>query len=434
MANIITRSIGNFIEKRFSNVINQAFGAGAFAAFNEWWGSSANEAKEEVNAQTSQKLSAFYEAVSAISEDIAKLPFVILLKDSQGNKKTQPSHPAAYLFDKRPNPVNIPMVVKELIIRSAIVRGNGYAFIERNNDGDPVNIYYLPNEAVQPIVSNKRLFYVVNDPYLGISGTYTSEYIFHLRGMGNGWVGISVIQYASESMGSAIAAQKYKGKFFGGGASMTGLLKLGSVKDENDAKAKKTAFMNTYKEDGIAAVNATTGFEKISVTPNEAQFIETQEFNVKDIHRWLRYVDKNAFPNNLEARQITYVNDCLTPWMTRFEQEVELKLLTEQERPFLEAWINPVGLLRGDSASIERTQKMLFYTGQATTNDLLRMNNMNSIGPQGDHRYLPVNMIPDNLVELFWEGKTPNNIPLNSPDPSGTGADNGNVKQNENTN
>lgn len=393
-----------------------------------------NKAKVVVTAETALKLSTFFTCVRSISEDIAKLPFKIQIKDSKGNKTDVPSHPAAVLFNQRPNQINTPFTLKQVLIERALRKGNGYAFINRDNDGFPIELFFLENETVTPVLKDRKLFYVVNDPLLGLNGTFSSEFIFHLRGFGNGFIGLSVIQYASESLGTGLALQEYGGKFFGDGANMTGLLSMTGLKSETEVKTVKQSFLNSYSEDGIAAIHGNTTFTKMNVDPNEAQFVESNDAKVNDIARWFRMPLGKLQKDNvtdIEALEIQYVNDTLMPWIIRFEQECELKLISNSDRPFYEAKIATEMLLRGDSAALERRLKTFFYTGMQTPNQMLRAMDMNTIGSEGDRYYVPINMIPADMVTSFWQSKTPSNIPLNSPDASGTGNSNGNINQSQ---
>jgi hypothetical protein len=71
----------------------------------------------------------------------------------------------------------------------------------------------------------------------------------------------------------------------------------------------------------------------------------------------------------------------------------------------------------------------MFYVGAQSPNQILRSLDMNGIGPEGDKRYLPVNMIPASQVEKFWEGKDNSQATQTGADASGSGANNNNISQ-----
>lgn len=400
--------------------------------FSSWFGMFENKAKVQVTPQTSLTLSALYSSVRNISEDIAKLPFKVFLNKLDGNRYPLYKHHAYRLLAIQPNQYSTPFTVIETILKNAILQGNGYAWIERDANAQPIAIHVLRTEAVVPMLSNRKIFYEINEPALMLSGIFSSEDVFHIRGMGDGFVGKSVIGYASESIGKAIATQQFGSSFFGS-TGLKGILKFLGVKDEAKLKQAKDGFKRTYEEDGLAAINQGMEFEKMQISNNEAQFIESQDFNVSDIARWFRMpLSKLQKDSNTGGEQeaIMYVNDCLYPWAKRMEQEIERKLFKVSEQEIMDARFSFDGLLRGDSQAQERRIKTMFMTGAWSQNDIRKFMDYNTLKEGGDDTYLPVNMIPARLSDDFWAGKQgqDNQASEKSPDWSGSGNTNANVK------
>jgi HK97 family phage portal protein len=395
----------------------------------QWFGGS-NKAKIQVTTESALKLSTFFTCVRSISEDIAKLPFKIQIVDSQGNRYDRRNHPAAILLNQKPNDFSTPFTLKQTLIERALRKGNGYAYIERDNNATPIGLYVLENETVIPLLKDRKLYYKIEDPILGLSGTFTSDDIFHIRGFGNSYIGYSVVQYATESIANGLAIQEYGNEFFGGGGGVMGMLSLSGMMDETRVRAAKKSFTDSMREDKIATVGGNTTFTKLSVDPNEAQFIEATDAKVNDIARWFRMplgkLQKDAV-TNIETLEIQYVNDTLMPWIVRLEQECELKLIAKPEQQYLDTKIETSVLLRGDTAAQERRIKTLFHIGAQSQNQLLRSMDMNTIGEEGDRRYLPVNMIPADMVTKFWEGKDNSQATTASSDTTGSGANNNGV-------
>jgi HK97 family phage portal protein len=399
---------------------------------SSWFGLFDNKAGVAVTPESSLTISSFYECVNAISEDIAKLPFEVLLRKDK-NYYMLPSNPAARLFSIRPNEFTTPIVFTQTLLKSALIRGNGYAFIERDADATPINLYWLRDECVTPVLKNRKMYYVVLDTTAEINGTFTGNEILHIRGMGDGYIGKSVVGYASESIGKAIATQQFGAKFFAkGGFNL--LLKYAGIKDENKLKQAKESFMRSFEADAVAATGTGVEVERIAVTNNEAQFIESQDFNVADIARWFRMplfkLQKDTSATS-EAQEIAYVNDCLMPWIIRLEQEIRAKLLKENEKFFLVPRFDTFMLLKGDSQAQERRAKTMFMVGALKPNEARTMFGHNTIDQiELDVTYLPANMLPSDQVKEFWQGKQiqPEQVDLASVDSSGSGNSNNNIK------
>lgn len=400
---------------------------------NSWFGLFDNKANVAVTPESSLTLSAFYECVNAISEDIAKLPFEVLYRDAKGNYYPRLNHPATLLFSIRPNDFATPFTFTQTILKSALIRGNGYAFIERDENAIPKSLLWLRDECVTPFLKDRKMYYTVNDVTAQVTGTFNSFDILHIRGMGDGYIGKSVVGYASESIGKAIATQQFGAKFFGkGGFNL--LVKFLNIRDETKMKQAKESFIRTFENDGVAATNQGMEVERIAVNNNEAQFIESQDFNVSDIARWFRMplfkLQKDTSATS-ESQEIAYVNDCLMPWIIRLQQEIRAKLLKEVEKYYLVPHFDTFMLLKGDSQAQERRAKTMFMIGALTPNEGRKMFDLNTIEQEElDKTYLPANMLPSDQVEEFWAGKVadPTQVKLGSADSSGSGNVNNNIK------
>ena len=393
-----------------------------------WLTFGQNSSGQTVNRNTSLNLSSFYGSVRNISEDIAKLPFYVYKVDKNGNKTKVP-HVATTLLSKQPSSVSIPFTFKQTLIEYALIEGNGYAYIERDANAKPIALYVLDSEFVTPQLYNNNLYYIIQDINTGVRGTFTQDEIFHIKGMGDGYVGKSVVGYAAESIGKSLATQSYASGFFGNGATMTGTIEVpGVVADENMAKSIKEKFISSIKgngtANGVGLLANGAKFTKISVSPNEAQFIESQEFNVADIARWFRMPlsklqSGSTGSSNLEQLNIEYVTDCLMPWIVRFEQEVERKLFRADEMESLDAKFSVNLLMRGDSAAMSQFVTRMYMIGAYSANDALRFMGENSIGEAGDHYMIPVNMIPSTEAAAFWAGKSLNDSKATTKQPIG---------------
>jgi HK97 family phage portal protein len=149
----------------------------------------------------------------------------------------------------------------------------------------------------------------------------------------------------------------------------------------------------------------------MSAQPNEAQMVESREFNVAEIARWFRMPlsklqSGSTGSSNLEQLNIEYVTDCLMPWFVKLEQEVERKLFRFDEMELLDAKFEVAQLMRGDMTSTANYLKTLSYAGIINRNDARRYLDLNTISEDfGKTYYTPVNMIPADMEDEFWASK-----------------------------
>lgn len=98
-------------------------------------------------------------------------------------------------------------------------------------------------------------------------------------------------------------------------------------------------------------------YTPISINPSEAQFLETRNFQISEIARIYRVpahmigqLDKATF-SNIEQQSLEFVVYTLRPWITRLEQAMVRRLLSEEEKKDYFIKFNVDGLLRGDYQS-----------------------------------------------------------------------------------
>lgn len=381
-----------------------------------FFGAIMNTSGQSVTDQTSVMVSAFYSCLRNISEDTAKVPFRVFQYDSKGNK-TMTRHRASALLNKMPSNLATPFTFRQTLIKNALLYGNGYALIKRDKNATPTDLFLINPKFVTVSIVDQRLYYLVNDIESGIIGNFSEDNIFHIRGMGNGLVGLSILSYGAESIGAALAVQTYASSFFGSGATLGGYLKLPGVpKDENQVREVAKTFSKSYKtnngaNNGIAVLHSGLEFEKLVAQPNESQMVETREFNVADIARWFRMplskLQAGATgSSNLEQLNIEYVTDCLMPWFVKMEQEIERKLFRFDEMDLLDARFEVAQLMRGDSSAISTYLQRLRLSGFITANEGRKYLDLNTVADDSANKLLdPVNMIPADMSEEFWKSK-----------------------------
>ena len=165
----------------------------------------------------------------------------------------------------------------------------------------------------------------------------------------------------------------------------------------------------------------------ISVPPESAQFLETRKFQLTEICRIYRVPPhlvqhlENATFSNIEHQSIDYVQHTLVPWMVRWEQAVNARLLTDAEREDgLYAKLNANALVRGDFKSRMDGYAIGRQNGFLSTNDIRRLEDMDIVPePDGGDAFL----VNGNMITLktAMEAKPANTKGGTTND--GTGAD-----------
>lgn len=336
-----------------------------------------------------------------IANTTAILPWHVFLKTENGSE-VQEKHRCDWLLNKRPSREWSAFQFRETMSRWALKYGNAFAEIERDNNGNPFALWPIkPDRVTTCRRENGDLYYEV-DVDQGNRVEIDFMDMFHIRGFGDGPVGISIVEHAKETLGWARAAQMFGSSFFGNGTNVSGIVVHKKKLTENGLKRAKAEMDQLYKgvrnSHKTAHFDTDADFKKIGLDAKETQMIETQIFLVEHICRLfgvpphkVMHLYRATF-NNIEHQAIEVVVDCIHPWVKRFEDEADFKLFGEQNRRGYFTKINMKALLRGDSAAQATFLRAMFSMGVYSPNDIREFLDENGIGTDGDKHLVQLNL------------------------------------------
>jgi len=338
-------------------------------------------------------ISAVWACLRYLSQTVAVLPWHVVLQTEKG-LEVQTRHPIDYVINDRVSPEWSSFQFRETMMHWALRWGNAYAEIEFNSAGRPAAMWPIHPERVKVCrdPETNALFYEVDGKL-----EFNASEMFHLRGFGEGVVGVNVVTYAAECLGWAKAAQMFGASFFGNGMNINGVVKVKKELSIPALKKLKEELAGLYK--GIRNANRTAvldqdmEWEQVSVDPNKAQFIQTNQHLVEEVCRWfgvpphkIMHLLRGTF-SNIEHQSIEVVVDSVSPWAKRLEDEANFKLFGAN-RQGLKTKLYLQALMRGDTAARGAWYKMMREVGALSVNDILRLEDMNTIGKVGDKRVM----------------------------------------------
>lgn len=340
-------------------------------------------------------VAAVWACLRYLSQTVAMLPWRVMRETDSGSEKVR-SHPVDRLLHRRPNPEWSSFQFRETLLHWALRWGNGYAEIEPDMVGRPFALWPIHPERVmvEREVETGALAYRV-DNGSDAPSLIPPERMFHLRGFGEGPIGVNVIQYAAESIGWARAVQLFGAAFFGNGLNVGGVVEMEKSLSERGLKRLKEELKTLYagprRAGSWPVLDNGMKFKPAQLEPEKAQMLGTQEFLVAEVCRWFGVPPHkvmqlvNAHYNNVEQQAIEVVVDSITPWAKRFEDEADAKLFG-QNRPGFYTKINLRGLLRGAFKEQMEGLEVMRRNGALSADewrDLLEMNALPS-GAGGD--------------------------------------------------
>ena len=375
-----------------------------------------------VTERSAMQMTAVYSCVRILAEAIAGLPLHLYRYTPDGSKVKAVDHPLYLLLHDEPNPEMSSFVFRETLMTHLLLWGNAYAQIIRNGKGEVVALYPLmPNRMSVDRDKHGQLYYTYTRasdeaPTMnGMTVLLMPSDVLHIPGLGfDGLVGYSPIAMAKNAIGLAIATEEYGAKFFANGAAPSGVLEHpGTIKDPSRVReAWMSQFGGSANSGKVAVLEEGMKYTPISISPEQAQFLETRKFQINEIARIFRIpphmvgdLEKSSF-SNIEQQSLEFVKYTLDPWVIRWEQSIQRALLRPEEKKRYFAKFNVEGLLRGDYQSRMNGYAVARQNGWMSANDIRELENLDRIPAEagGDLYLVNGNMLPMQHAGAFASG------------------------------
>jgi HK97 family phage portal protein len=296
-----------------------------------------------VNPSTALQHSAVWACVNLIAGSISTLP---LAAYRRGERDPLPELPPIL---RAPSAGwTLPEFVYALL-QSLLLRGNCFGLIvDRSGAGLlPAQVELLAYERVGVEV-NGRIIYRIDGHEVDPAS------IWHVRAFtAPGQVlGLSPIAHARQAIGLGIGAERYAAKFFGESAIPSGVLTSDQDIKQERADQLKARWRESHGGNrDIAVLGNGARFQPVTIPPEEAQFLETTQANIRTIARYFGVQPEligadsgNSLTYaNVEQRALDFLTFGLRPWLVRLETALSALLSSTTSVKF-----NAAGLVRTD--------------------------------------------------------------------------------------
>jgi HK97 family phage portal protein len=356
-----------------------------------------------ITPTSAMKISAVFACVRILAETLGSLPLILYERVAEGKRRAQ-NHYLYNVLHDRPNELMTAFEFREAIQGHLALWGNAYIQTEYDARGRITELWPLLPSMMHLTKRDGYMRYYYYQLPNGQMKWLSSNVIWHLRGLGgDGLNGYSVIGFARTNWETSLSADAYVNRFYKNDARPGIVLEYpGVMSDEAHKKLKKSwkeEHEGVNKAHRVAILEEGMKLHEVGIPPEDAQFIETRDFQVLDICRWFRVQPhkvmqlKNATFSNIEHQSIEHVTDTITPWARRWEQSINQNLLLQGERDRYYAEFLLEALLRGDTATRYQAYATARQNGWLSANDIRELENMNPV-EGGDIYLVPLNMVP----------------------------------------
>lgn len=351
---------------------------------------SRSAAGKSVTPETSLEVSTVMACVRILSDSISTLPVDSNIRVAGVRKPYK--RPTWMLFER--GHLRKTDVLGQVMV-SLLLYGNAYVATYRDESGAVAWLQPLDPTAVSPRMSAPGL--VVYDVSLETGRqTFSTNDILHIRGMTlpGELEGVSPITYQRETLGLSLAAQEYGAAFFGNGALPGAIITAPGDISPNGRAALREGWSALHRGSEnagkVAVLTNGASFQKVTVDPEDAQFLETRKFQINDIARiygvpvnLLQHSDGPEMGKSLSDKNTHFVQHTLRPWVERLEEALSWLLHSDGNVPTTFVKFNLDGLMRGDHSTRFATYNTSVVNGILTINEVRAMEDLPPV-PWGD--------------------------------------------------
>ena len=351
-----------------------------------------------VSPDTALTFTAVWAAIRLLTESVSSLPISVYRVENNGDKTEAVKESLYSLLKYKPNTYQNKITFFEKIMMDLCVNGNSYVYIERNRLARVTGLYCMNYEDMTIIQKDNQLFYENGET----GQVYDSNDVLHFTGLTtDGIEGLSPITQCKKAIGWGMAIEEYGNTFFKNGAKLSGVLSTDRSLSETAIDRLRQSFNNTYSQlsgsNQTAILEEGLTFKPVGISPDQAQFLASRTFSLEEIGRiWnipphmLGDLSKSSF-NNIEMQSQEFVTYTLLPYLTRIENEMNLKLFRTSDVGRLFVKFNVGGLLRGNIKDRSEFYTKMINTGVMSINEVRALEDLNKI-EDGDKHFMQMNM------------------------------------------
>ena len=378
------------------------------------------EASASVSMEEALGVPAVWAAINFLAGTIAGLPLHVYEKNATGKRRvpdTRMNPSVAMLHDAVNDNLSSFQWRYDMMV-GVLTEGRFVTYIERNERGQPVNLFPLPGATVRMMVNGRKEYSYTAG---GRTTVYDQRDVIDIPFMLHSDLlrHRSPLRQCAVALGKAVNANEYGSKLFKNGGLPAFVLQgpFGSEKSavraaDNIADATKEA---ARKGSNVLAIPPGHKLDPLGSDPEKMQLVETQRFAVEEIARiyslpptFLQDLSRATFSNS-EQQDLHLVKHTLKRWLEQIEAEMNLKLFGRGSRRIVE--FNLDGILRGDYKTRMEGNATAIQTGQLTPNEARALDNREPMDG-GDQLYIQGATVP---LEQQAQGELP--LPEPAPPP-----------------
>lgn len=331
-----------------------------------------------VTPQTALQAPAVFAAIDTIARDVAKAPIKLRRRIGPDTFEDAIEHDLYELLSALPNAETTAYQFKHQLVFDLLTHERAYAEVVRV-DGRVVALWRLDPARVtvdRDAARRKRWqFRTASGEMESWTFDPSMPPIFEVTHA-------SPLRHCKDLVATAIALQRYVGKFFANGARPSGVLTTDTELDADQAKDIRESFSKWHagvdNAHRVAVLEHGLKYQGIAAPNDAAQLNETlatiraEIAGVFHLPLWKLGDLSKATYSNMAAGAEEYVNSTLDPLFTCVEHAIRRDLLTTRQYGHFDVTFDRSALIRSDVKSLHDALAVGRQNGFYSANDIRR--------------------------------------------------------------
>lgn len=407
MANILTSMLGwfglgeNALSERVGEQYNKP-GSVLIADINN------------VKTDGALQLAAVWSCVDRRANIVASLPFFAYQRDARGQKTLDRNSRLYQLLHDSPNSRMTPVDFWRVMMLNHDLRGNAFARIDRDSNGEAIGLWPMPADQVEMnVLLDGSVVYLYR--LADSMAVLAEENVLHLKNLGNGTVGFAKLDFMRVTTDELYKAQQSASKLFGTGGKPTGVLMVDSVLKPSQREAIRTTFseMSTTSSTGrLFVLEAAMKYQQLGISPEDQQLLESRKFGVEEICRWFdvppvlaHHSNVTTWGSGVDAIIDGWYKLSIRPLLVSIEQAVTKRVMTPQQRARMSVEFSFDALLRGNIKDRFEVYAKGVQNGITTRNEARQLENLPPM-EGGDGLTAQTSLAPLSMLGQMGNGDT----------------------------
>jgi HK97 family phage portal protein len=365
---------------------------------------------QAVNNTTALSIASVHACVRVIADGIAGLGLKLYKDDGQSRDQVVIHYATA--LTNEPNAYQTKYDFTKYMTSHLALTGNAYAFINRDVRNIGTELHPIAPQYVTPVMQDGILFYKVT--LAGYPGMIPATEMLHFKGMcgDNPLVGLSPVVLHAETLGIDLAAISQSAGVYKNGVLKFLLTSDAQIKMDQAGPLKKSLDDVIDGASRSAVLPNGIKMEKLSLSPEEAQYLETRKFSSEEIARIFgvpaSMIGATAgIKSSVEQEYQDFYARTLMSYAINIEQELARKLLTENDKLTYYFKFNFNSLLRASANERADYYNKGIRGGWLSRNEARLYEDVNAFDG-GDEYLIEANLMPSSQINEYMDAKIAN--------------------------